>query len=131
MWRQANSNAYSAAKAAVANFTRSAALSYARDGIRFNAVSPGYVDTPLLAQLPDETRSQMLSRQPIGRLLRPEEIADVVLFLASDSLLRTDGIHYQCRRRIHVHLKSNRSVAAPGPRLTQRAYFCLRVWVAE
>ena len=82
---QANSNAYSAAKAAVANFTRSAALTYAREGIRFNAVSPGYVDTPLLARLPEETRSQMISRQPIGRLLRPEEIANVVLFLAGDS----------------------------------------------
>jgi NAD(P)-dependent dehydrogenase (short-subunit alcohol dehydrogenase family) len=95
---QANSNAYSAAKAAVANFTRSAALTYAREGIRFNAVSPGYVDTPLLAQLPEETRSQMISRQPIGRLLRPEEIANVVLFLASDassaltgSVINADG----------------------------------------
>ena len=95
---QANSNAYSAAKAAVANFTRSAALTYAREGIRFNAVSPGYVDTPLLAQLPEETRSQMVSRQPIGRLLRPEEIANVVLFLAGDgssamtgSIINADG----------------------------------------
>jgi NAD(P)-dependent dehydrogenase (short-subunit alcohol dehydrogenase family) len=95
---QANSNAYSAAKAAVANFTRSAALTYAREGIRFNAVSPGYVDTPLLAQLPEETRSQMISRQPIGRLLRPEEIANVVLFLSSDassaltgSVINADG----------------------------------------
>jgi NAD(P)-dependent dehydrogenase (short-subunit alcohol dehydrogenase family) len=81
---QVNSNAYSAAKAAVANFTRSAALTYAKEGIRFNAVSPGYVDTPLLAQLPEETRSQMVARQPIGRLLRPEEIANVVLFLAGE-----------------------------------------------
>lgn len=48
-------------------------------------MSPGYVDTPLLAQLPEETRSQMISRQPIGRLLRPEEIANVVLFLSSDA----------------------------------------------
>lgn len=90
---QANSTAYSAAKAAVANFTRSAALTYAQDGIRFNAVSPGYVDTPLLAQLPEETRSQMVARQPIGRLLRPEEIANVVLFLAgNDSSAMTGSI---------------------------------------
>ncbi|WJH26036.1 SDR family NAD(P)-dependent oxidoreductase [Pseudarthrobacter defluvii] len=82
---QPNSNAYSAAKAAVVNFTRSAALTYAKEGIRFNAVSPGYVDTALLTQLPEETRSQMISKQPIGRLLRPEEIANVVLFLAGDS----------------------------------------------
>lgn len=95
---QAHSNAYSAAKAAVANFTRSAALTYAKEGIRFNAVSPGYVDTPLLGQLPEETRSHMVSRQPIGRLLRPEEIANVVLFLAGDgssamtgSIVNVDG----------------------------------------
>lgn len=81
---QANSTAYSAAKAAVVNFTRSVALTYARRGIRANSVSPGYVDTPLLAQLPKETRDAMLDRQPIGRLALPEEIAQVVAFLASD-----------------------------------------------
>jgi NAD(P)-dependent dehydrogenase (short-subunit alcohol dehydrogenase family) len=81
---QENSNAYSAAKAAVVNLTRSVALTYARQGIRANCVSPGYVDTPLLAKLPDETRQMMLARQPIGRLGRPEEIAEVVAFLASD-----------------------------------------------
>ena len=81
---QENSNAYSAAKAAVLNLTRSVALTYARRGIRANCVSPGYIDTPLLAQLPEATRQAMLVRQPIGRLGRPEEIAEVVAFLASD-----------------------------------------------
>jgi NAD(P)-dependent dehydrogenase (short-subunit alcohol dehydrogenase family) len=81
---QENSNAYSAAKAAVVNLTRSVALTYARQGIRANCVSPGYVDTPLLAKLPDATRQMMLVRQPIGRLARPDEIAQVVAFLASD-----------------------------------------------
>jgi len=81
---QANSTAYSAAKAAVVNLTRSVALTYARQGIRANCVSPGYVDTPLLAKLPEATRQTMLMRQPIGRLAHPEEIAEVVAFLASD-----------------------------------------------
>ncbi|WP_342739011.1 SDR family NAD(P)-dependent oxidoreductase [Bradyrhizobium sp. B117] len=81
---QENSNAYSAAKAAVVNLTRSVALTYARQGIRANCVSPGYVDTPLLAKLPEATRQNMLLRQPIGRLAQPEEIAQVVAFLASD-----------------------------------------------
>jgi NAD(P)-dependent dehydrogenase (short-subunit alcohol dehydrogenase family) len=81
---QANSTAYSAAKAGVINFTRSAALTYAQRNIRINCVAPGYVQTPLLAALPDETRSQMISRTPMGRLASPEEIANIVVFLASE-----------------------------------------------
>jgi NAD(P)-dependent dehydrogenase (short-subunit alcohol dehydrogenase family) len=81
---QANSTAYSAAKAGVVNFTRSAALTYAQRNIRFNCVSPGYVNTPLVAGLPEDVRSAMLDRQPIGRLAEPEEVAQVVAFLASD-----------------------------------------------
>lgn len=81
---QENSNAYSAAKAAVINLTRSVALTYARQGIRANSVAPGYVDTPLLAQLPKATTDAILARQPIGRLARAAEIAEVAAFLASD-----------------------------------------------
>ncbi|WP_082908000.1 SDR family NAD(P)-dependent oxidoreductase [Bradyrhizobium neotropicale] len=81
---QENSNAYSAAKAAVVNLTRSVALTYARQGIRANCISPGYVDTPLLAQLPEATQQAMLARQPIGRLGRPDEIAQVAAFLTSE-----------------------------------------------
>lgn len=81
---QADSHAYSASKAAVVNLTRSIALTYARRGIRANCVSPGYIETPLLARLPDAVREGMLLKQPIGRLGQPEEVAQVVSFLASD-----------------------------------------------
>jgi NAD(P)-dependent dehydrogenase (short-subunit alcohol dehydrogenase family) len=80
---QANSTAYSAAKAGVVNLTRSTAVTYARQGIRANAISPGYVRTPLVAGLPAEVRAGMVDKQPIGRLAEPEEIAQVALFLAS------------------------------------------------
>jgi NAD(P)-dependent dehydrogenase (short-subunit alcohol dehydrogenase family) len=82
---QPNSTSYSAAKAAVANLTRSAAVTYAASGIRVNAVAPGYADTPLVAGLPEDVRSSMAARQPIGRLARPEEIAEAIAFLASDA----------------------------------------------
>lgn len=94
----ANSNSYSAAKAAVANLTRSAALTYATSGIRINAVAPGYARTPLVDGLPEETRSMMESRTPLGRLADPTEIAEAIAFLASDaasfmvgSILAVDG----------------------------------------
>lgn len=93
-----NSNSYSAAKAAVANLTRSAALTYATSGIRINAVAPGYARTPLVAGLPEETRGMMESRTPLGRLADPTEIAEAIAFLASDaasfmvgSILAVDG----------------------------------------
>ncbi|AMM31860.1 Oxidoreductase [Sinomonas atrocyanea] len=82
---QPNSTSYSAAKAAVANLTRSAAVTYAARGIRVNAVAPGYADTPLVAGLPEAVRSSMAAKQPIGRLARPEEIAEAIAFLASDA----------------------------------------------
>ncbi|WP_413542660.1 SDR family NAD(P)-dependent oxidoreductase [Citricoccus nitrophenolicus] len=82
---QVNSAPYSAAKAGVANLVRSAGLTYAPTGIRVNAVAPGYVETPLTAGLDESVRSQMTARQPIGRLGTPEEVADVICFLASDA----------------------------------------------
>ncbi|GAB2753011.1 SDR family NAD(P)-dependent oxidoreductase [Sinomonas soli] len=82
---QPNSSSYSAAKAAVANLTRSAAVTYAASGIRVNAVAPGYADTPLVAGLPEDVRAGMAAKQPIGRLARPEEVAEAIAFLASDS----------------------------------------------
>ena len=50
----------------------------------FNSVSPGYIETPLLAKLPSEVTEAMIAKQPIGRLGKPEEVANVVAFLASD-----------------------------------------------
>ena len=94
----AKSQAYSAAKAGVANYTKSQAVTYAAQGIRFNAVAPGSVNTPLLKTLPKETTDSMVGKMPIGRLAEPDEIANVVAFLASDeasivtgALINADG----------------------------------------
>ena len=83
--------AYCAAKGAVHNLTRAMALDHARDGIRVNAVAPGEVDTPMLraagraTPATDEELAAMAERTiPMARLAQPEEIARVVVFLASD-----------------------------------------------
>jgi meso-butanediol dehydrogenase/(S,S)-butanediol dehydrogenase/diacetyl reductase len=78
--------AYNAAKAGVINLTRAVAIEYARDGVRANCVCPGAIDTPLLAPALAQPgfAEQFKTAIPMERLGRPEEIANVVLFLASD-----------------------------------------------
>ena len=76
--------AYSASKGAINQITRSLALSYARDNIRVNAIAPGYVDTPILAMVPDDSKAAMANHLPIGRLGKDTEIADLICFLLSD-----------------------------------------------
>ena len=75
---------YSASKAGVIGLTKSAARELASRGICVNAVAPGYVKTDMTDALPDQVKEQMLSQIPLGRAADPEEIAGVVLFLASE-----------------------------------------------
>jgi meso-butanediol dehydrogenase/(S,S)-butanediol dehydrogenase/diacetyl reductase len=79
-------SAYNASKGAVVNYTRALALDFGRDGIRINAVCPGLVDTDMAAgAIADPVdRAFWFDRIPLGRAARPEEIAGVVTFLASD-----------------------------------------------
>lgn len=77
--------AYNAAKAGVINLTRALAIEYGRDNIRVNCVCPGAVLTRLLlAALTPEVEARIKAAYPLGRLGRPEEIANGILFLASD-----------------------------------------------
>ena len=79
--------AYNAAKAGVINYTRAVAIDHAREGIRCNAVCPGPVETPILSGISaiPEIRAAWNEVVPMGRFARPEEIAEVVAFLASDA----------------------------------------------
>jgi 3-oxoacyl-[acyl-carrier protein] reductase len=74
---------YAAAKAALESFTRAAALEWAHDGVRVNAVSPGLVDRPGLAEDWPEGWEWWLRTCPAGRAIRPAEVADAVAFLAA------------------------------------------------
>jgi NAD(P)-dependent dehydrogenase (short-subunit alcohol dehydrogenase family) len=79
--------AYAASKGGIAQLTRSLALAWAADGIRVNAVAPGWIATPLTQALQeDPVRSgQLLGRTPMARWGRPEEVAGPVLFLCSEA----------------------------------------------
>jgi 2-keto-3-deoxy-L-fuconate dehydrogenase len=91
---------YGASKAAVIGLTKAVAADYVGKGIRCNAVCPGTVDTPSLQDRinayddPVEARKQFIARQPMGRLAKAEEIAPVVVFLASDESAFSTGNVY-------------------------------------
>lgn len=75
---------YSASKAGVIGLTKSVARELASRGICVNAVATGYVETDMTNGLSDQVKAQMLAQIPMGRAATPEEIANIVLFLASD-----------------------------------------------
>ena len=77
-------SAYSATKAALIGFTRSLANELAPSGIRVNCVAPGVIDTDMLDELPEGVKDTLADDTPLGRLGTPEDIADLVSFLASD-----------------------------------------------
>jgi NAD(P)-dependent dehydrogenase (short-subunit alcohol dehydrogenase family) len=79
--------AYTAAKHGVVGLTRHAALKWARDGIRVNAVCPGVIDTPMTAQAAADpaTRAMIEGMTPMGRMGKAEEIAEAVVWLCSDA----------------------------------------------
>ena len=91
---------YSASKAAVIGLTKSVAIDYVAQGVRCNAICPGTVDTPSLQDRinayddPVAARANFIARQPMGRLALAQEIAPLVVFLASDESAFVSGQSY-------------------------------------
>jgi NAD(P)-dependent dehydrogenase (short-subunit alcohol dehydrogenase family) len=79
-----NRAAYSASKGALLALTKNMALDYAADQVRVNALCPGFVNTPLLANLPAERRAKLTALHPLGRMGEPADIAHMALLLISD-----------------------------------------------
>jgi NAD(P)-dependent dehydrogenase (short-subunit alcohol dehydrogenase family) len=104
-WAGGNNAAYGASKGGISAMVRALALDYARHGIRVNAVVPGATDTPLLyAHVPPEEQPALRNaidaraqvEIPLGRLARPNEIAQAVLWLLSDAASYVTGSHLVC-----------------------------------
>jgi 3-oxoacyl-[acyl-carrier protein] reductase len=82
---------YAATKAALLGITKSIAKEYASRGITVNAVAPGFIDTDMTTQIPDQAKVEMLKAIPLGRTGRSEEVAAAVLFLSSDEASYVTG----------------------------------------
>jgi len=94
---------YAAAKAGIHGFTKSLALEVARKGVTVNTVSPGYLSTPMVMKVPkDILESRIISQIPVGRLGRPEEIAELVRFICSDAAAYMTGSNVAMNGGLHM-----------------------------
>ncbi|WP_294224741.1 SDR family NAD(P)-dependent oxidoreductase [uncultured Chryseobacterium sp.] len=88
------SSAYTAAKHAVVGLTKNIGAEYGQKNIRCNAVGPAYIDTPLLESASGDMKQALIARHPMGRLGKPEEVAELVLFLSSHKSSFMTGGYY-------------------------------------
>lgn len=86
--------AYVASKFAVRGMTKAAAIEYGRFNIRVNSVHPGFIQTPMMVEATDEQGGDALAQIPLGRIAQPEEVSNLVLFLASDEASYITGSEY-------------------------------------
>jgi len=93
---------YSAAKAGMAGFSKALAQEVVRKGVTVNTVSPGYVETDMVMAIRKEVRDQIVAGIPMGRLAKPEEIAAVVGFLASEEAGYITGANISVNGGMHM-----------------------------
>ncbi len=94
---------YSAAKAGIHGFTMALAQEVARKGVTVNTVSPGYIATEMVMAVPEDVRNQIIAQIPVGRLGKPEEIAALIGFLASEDAAFITGANFAANGGQHMH----------------------------
>lgn len=94
---------YSAAKAGVSGFSKALAQEVVKKGVTVNCVSPGYVDTPMVQAIRADVRQALIDGIPMGRLARPEEVAAVVGFLASEEAGYITGANIPVNGGMHMY----------------------------
>jgi acetoacetyl-CoA reductase len=94
---------YAAAKAGILGFTKSLAQEVIRKGVTVNAISPGYVQTDMVAAIREDVRQKIVSEIPAGRLAMPNEVADAVAFLASDNAGYITGTNLSVNGGLHMY----------------------------
>jgi acetoacetyl-CoA reductase len=95
---------YSAAKAGMHGFTKALALEVARKGVTVNTISPGYIGTKMVTAIPKEVLdSKIIPQIPIGRLGKPEEVAGLVAYLASEEAAFVTGANIAINGGQHMH----------------------------
>ncbi len=92
----ANAPAYTAAKHGVVGLSKTAALEYGAQGVRINSVGPAFIHTPMIASMESDAaaNAMLVSQHPIGRLGQPEEVAELVTWLASPKASFVTGAYY-------------------------------------
>lgn len=94
---------YAAAKAGILGFTKALALEVIRKGVTVNAVSPGFIDTDMTRAMREDIRHEVIARIPAGRMGYPDDIANAVLFLASESSSYVTGTNLSVNGGAHLY----------------------------
>jgi acetoacetyl-CoA reductase len=94
---------YAAAKAGILGFTKSLALEVAKKGITVNAVSPGFIDTPMTRAMPDSARQAVIATIPSERMGVPDDIANAVAYLASEGASYVTGTNLSVNGGVHLY----------------------------
>jgi acetoacetyl-CoA reductase len=94
---------YSAAKAGILGFTKSLALEVAKKGVTVNAISPGFIDTEMTRAVREDLRERVIAAIPAGRVGQPDDVAQAVLFLASDAASYITGTNLSVNGGVHLY----------------------------